>query len=94
MGEEPKHCGNIEFSASLPARLRKPRLRRWEASEYLRLVHGIEIASTTLAKYATVGGGPAFQRLNRTPLYPTSNLDEWALSKLGRLRSSSSEAGL
>ena len=79
---------------SIPACLKKPRLRRWEASDYLRLVHGIEIAPTTLAKYATVGGGPAFQRINRTPLYPTSNLDEWAFSKLGKLRSTSSEPGI
>jgi hypothetical protein len=92
MVEELNHCRDIDLS-NIPARLRKPRLRRGEASEYLRLVHGIEIAPTTLAKYATVGGGPAFQRLNRTPLYPTRNLDEWVFSKLGRLRSTSSEPG-
>ncbi len=45
----------------LPTALRKPRLRRWEAAEYLRLVHGIEVAPATLAKWATVGGGPAFK---------------------------------
>ena len=94
MGEEPCRDAQIEVSMELPARLKKPRLRRWEASEYLRLVHGIEVASTTLAKYATVGGGPAFQRLNRTPLYPTRTLDEWALRKLGNLRTTSSEPGL
>ena len=26
--------------AFLPPALRKPRLRRWEASEYLKIVHG------------------------------------------------------
>jgi hypothetical protein len=93
MVEEMNYCRDIDV-LNIPIRLRKPRLRRGEASEYLRLVHGIEIAPTTLAKYASVGGGPAFQRINRTPLYPTSTLDEWARSKLGKLRKTSSEPGL
>ena len=76
----------------LPPKLRKPRLRRWEASDYLRLVHGIEIAPATLAKWATVGGGPSYQKVNRTPLYPTTLLDAWATEKLGAVRRSSSES--
>ncbi|RUQ75254.1 hypothetical protein EJ913_04205 [Azospirillum doebereinerae] len=74
--------------------MRKPRLRRWEASEYLALVHGITIASTTLAKKASVGGGPAFNKgENRTPLYPVEELDRWALKRLGKLVHSTSEFG-
>ena len=34
------------------------RLRRAEASAYLKEKHGIDRAPTTLAKYAVVGGGP------------------------------------
>lgn len=68
--------------ACLPSHLRKPRLRRWEASEYLRLVHGIEVAPATLAKWVTVGGGPAYEKVNRTPLYATTGLDRWASEKL------------
>ncbi len=78
-------------SLNLPARLRKPRLRREEACEYLEQVHGIPIARSTLAKYASVGGGPSFQKINRTPLYPTAELDRWANEKLGRLVRSTSE---
>jgi hypothetical protein len=70
----------------LPPALRKPRLRRWEAVEYLRLAFGIEIRPATLAKYASVGGGPAFNKSNRTPLYPTAELDRWAIDRLGKLR--------
>jgi hypothetical protein len=66
----------------LPPHLKKPRLRRQEASEYLRLKHGVEIASATLAKYATIGGGPAFGKLNRTPLYAVEDLDAWVAMKL------------
>ena len=78
-------------SACLPTRLQKPRLRRWEASEYLRLMHGIEIAPATLAKWVTVGGGPAIQHVNRTPLYSITALDDWANAKLCAPVRSSSE---
>lgn len=77
----------------LPPHLRKPRLRRWEASEYLGLVHGIQLAPTTLAKMATVGGGPAYHKSLRTPLYPTEELDRWAAERLGNLVHSTAEAG-
>jgi hypothetical protein len=52
-------------SFGLPPRLRKPRLRRNETSEYLRLVYGIQVAPATLAKWACYGEGPAMQG-NRT----------------------------
>lgn len=80
------------MTESLPSALRKPRLRRWEAAQYLELVHGIPVAVATLAKWASVGGGPAFQSMNRTPLYPTIELDRWAAEKLGGLKSSTSHS--
>ncbi|CAO3447381.1 hypothetical protein [Azospirillum argentinense] len=79
-------------AASMPPALRKPRLRRWEASEYLGLVHGLTVATATLAKLASIGGGPSFQKNGRFPLYPTAELDRWANERLGRLIRSTSEA--
>lgn len=79
--EKPASTGTGELC--LPPALRKPRLRRWEAAEYLLLAHGISVAPSTLAKWVTIGGGPAFQRVNRTPLYPKTELDSWAAEKLG-----------
>lgn len=76
---------------TLPPDLRKPRLRRDEASRYLELAHGIILAPSTLATMATRGGGPAYQKVNRTPLYPRATLDAWAAEKLGPLRASTSE---
>ena len=76
---------------TLPSALRKPRLRRWEAAEYLKLAHGIEVAPATLAKWASVGGGPSYQRVNRTPVYPTTELDRWANEKLGAPINSTSQ---
>jgi hypothetical protein len=67
----------------LPEKFNRPRLRRKLAAEYLELRWGITIAPSTLAKWACIGGGPNFQRVNRTPLYSLVGLDAWALQKLG-----------
>lgn len=67
---------------ALPARLRKPRLRRTEVVEYLVLIHGIEIAASTLAKWAVAGRGPPFEKLNRTPLYRRDAVDQWVEAEL------------
>jgi len=77
----------------LPSHLRAPRLRRPEASEYLELVHGIVRKPATLAKLASVGGGPAFQKCGQSPLYPRTELDAWAERLLGPLRASTSDTG-
>lgn len=66
-------------STSFPYR---PRLRRWGAAEYLGDVHGIQIATSTLAKLASVGGGPAITYFSKIPLYALGDLDAWAYSKL------------
>jgi hypothetical protein len=76
----------------LPEHLRRPRLRRKLACEYLEIMFGITVAPSTLAKYACVGGGPDFQRINRTPLYPRQALDAWALEKLGPVVKTTSQA--
>jgi hypothetical protein len=75
----------------IPVRLKKPRLRRWEAAEYLEIRHGLRIAPATLAKLASIGGGPAFNHAGRIPLYPTGELDQWAKNRLGPLVNSTSE---
>ena len=79
--QKPASAGTGELC--LPPALRKPRLRRWEASQYLELVHGISVRPATLAKYAVIGGGPGYQKSVRTPLYPRDELDRWATERLG-----------
>jgi hypothetical protein len=86
--------GNTERSirgtlAELPPRLRKSKLRRGEASEYLEIVHGIRYAPATLAKMVTTGGGPRYHTINRSVLYPVDELDAWARKQLSPLHSSS-----
>jgi len=67
------------------------RLTRAEACEYLRSVHGIERKPSTLAAYAVNGGGPAFQKDGRFPLYSTEALDEWVEAQLTPPVTSTSE---
>lgn len=91
MPEEKKPASAGTPPACLPPALRKPRLRRDQASAYLELQFGVTVAPATLAKYASIGGGPRFQRLGRTPLYPREELDIWIVARLGAPVSSTSE---
>lgn len=67
-------------------------LRRWEASAYLKDRFGIDVAPATLAKLASIGGGPPFYKNARAPLYPVDLLDEWAVARRGNVVRSTSEA--
>ena len=58
------------------------RLRRADASRYLLETHGVKRAPATLAKLASLGGGPRFMKMNHTPLYSPADLDEWVASRL------------
>ena len=65
-------------------------LRRDEAAQYLQERAGAYTAAT-LAKLATVGGGPKFRHLGRFPVYTPEALDEWLESKIGPVVSSTAE---
>jgi hypothetical protein len=67
-------------------------LRRKEASEYCT-ARGLPVAPATLAKYATLGGGPEFRKFSRFPLYEQVALDCWIESKLTGPRRSTSDVG-
>jgi hypothetical protein len=72
--------------AKRAAAKRRGKLRRWEASEYLLEVHGLEYAPSTLAKYACAGTGPPFQYFNDwIPIYTPAGLDRWVESYLSNL---------
>ena len=58
----------------------KKYLTRVEASEYLS-EHGFKTATKSLAKYATVGGGPDYKKFGNRVLYSPSDLIAWAESK-------------
>lgn len=70
------------------------RLRRTAASEYLKETYGLSYKPTTLAKLATLGGGPAFEHFGRWPLYQAAELDRWVVSRLSPLKRSTSQVAL
>lgn len=61
---------------------KKPLRTRASAVDYLRENWGINRSTATLAKLASVGGGPKFRKAGRTPLYSEPDLDAWAASLL------------
>jgi hypothetical protein len=67
------------------------RLRRAEASAYLKEAWGLSYCSRTLAKLASVGGSPPMEYAGRIPLYPEDGLDGWALAKIEPRVNSTSE---
>ena len=69
---------------------RRTPLRRKDAAQYVRDVHGQPCSPKTLAKLVVVGGGPAYRKAGKFPLYEPDDLDEWALARLSpKVRSSS-----
>ena len=68
-----------------------PNMRRADAARYIREAHGIPCAPTTLAKYAVLGGGPAFRKAGKFPIYSRDDLDAWAERRLSKLVRSTSE---
>lgn len=68
-------------------------LRRREAAEYVVEKYNVPCSPKTLAKLACVSSeGPPFRKAGRFPLYPISELDSWAKSKIGPLRRSTADA--
>jgi hypothetical protein len=65
------------------------RLRRSEAAAFLTQ-QGFPVAPTTLAKYASIGGGPIFESFGRIPLYRPDDLLSWARSRSSGPRASTS----
>ncbi len=80
-----------ETNSSNLMSVQRRRLRRSDVPNYLALKHGIDIAVSTLAKMATVGGGPAMQYSGRIPLYHVRDLDTWAEERLSKAVRSTSE---
>jgi len=68
------------------------RFTRREAADYLT-DHGYPVAPTTLAKYASIGGGPVFESFGRRPLYRPENLLLWARARSTGPRRSTSDKG-
>jgi hypothetical protein len=65
-------------------------LRRKQAGIYLKEKFGFG-SEKTLAKLASVGGGPIFRKAGTAALYEEEHLDAWAHSKIGPEQVSTSD---
>lgn len=67
-------------------------LSRKEAEIYLAKKYGRVggVTAKTLAKLATVGGGPSFRKFGRRVGYYPSDLDIWVASRMSQAMSSTS----
>jgi hypothetical protein len=63
---------------------------RSEAAKFLT-DRGFKISPKTLAKRATIGGGPSFRKFGRFPLYTEADLLVWAEGRLSAPRRSTSD---
>lgn len=70
--------------------MNKEFLRRTEAAAYLKEKYG-HGSPRTLAKLATLGGGPVFRKRGRVVLYTVADLDEWAHAGMSAPVKSTSE---
>jgi hypothetical protein len=68
-------------------------LTRKAAAQFIR-DRGIPTAPSTLAKYATVGGGPPMRKFGRRVLYEPQALLAWIDAKLAAPRRSTSDLGV
>ena len=59
-------------------------LKRADAAEHIVSTWGLPCSPKTLAKLAVQGGGPAFHKAGRLPLYAPAALDAWAEKKIGK----------
>ena len=75
--------------------MQPPKYRnRDQASLYLEEKWCLKRSKNYLAKLAVVGGGPAFRKANRIPLYTDEDLDAYAESVIGPRVRSTSELGV
>jgi hypothetical protein len=65
-------------------------VRRAKAAEYIFAKYGF-CSLKTLAKLASIGGGPKMSYAGRLPLYRLEDLDSWALAQISRPVRSTSE---
>ncbi len=90
------HENNCTIRASItPPPLSKNFFRRSEVTTYLEACYGYPIATATLAKYATIGGGPIYRKIghsqNGRVIYRREDLDQWITEKMTNLRKNTAE---
>ena len=65
-------------------------LSRVQAAKYCQ-ERGLDTTEKSLATYAVRGGGPAYRKWGRKPVYLPRDLDRWIAERLGALRATTTE---
>lgn len=82
-------------ASSLPPPAQSERyLNRSDAAKFVRDRYGRRLSRQTLAKYATLGGGPIYRKFGTQAAYAEADLIAWCESKLTPRRASSSSVVL
>lgn len=68
-----------------------PRHRRTAAAKYIENKTGAPCSPATLARLASVGGGPKFQKIGHVPVYSDEDLDAWIASRTSEKVASTAE---
>ena len=56
-------------------------IRRVDAARYIK-EQGLPCEVSTLAKYASMGGGPSYKKYGNVPVYTHADLDDWIESRM------------
>jgi hypothetical protein len=64
---------------------------RRAAAEYIRNKYAQSVSTNLLSKLAVNGGGPAFRKIGGDAIYEESDLDAYALSRIGPKINSTAE---
>lgn len=68
----------------------KQYVRRSPAAEYVKERYGF-CTEKSLAKLATIGGGPKYRKIGKMVVYDLDDLDAWAQSRMSEPVGSTSE---
>lgn len=74
----PHNAVQLEINA-MPSKY----IRRADAAAYIQ-EKGLPCTTSTLAKYASLGGGPAYAKFGNVPVYTHADLDAWVESRMQR----------
>jgi len=66
-------------------------LSRAGAAQYVGRRYGFPCSRQWLAKLAVLGGGPIFRKAGRNPIYAPTDLDDWAMARIGEPQQSTSD---
>jgi hypothetical protein len=65
-------------------------MTRNDASRHLQQTYGLRCSPQTLAKYASIGGGPVFRKAAAQAIYTEADLNAWAEARISGPRASTS----